>query len=116
MMASMTGVWFLLALLFAPRTGLVAQALRRRDQRLDHDCRALVAHLFTHQDRPEMAEENTLHALINHLGWREPRARAAVLRAHDRALVERRDGVLILRAKGLAEAEAMFGRSQSRMT
>lgn len=116
MMASMTGVWFMLALLFAPESGLVAQALRRRDQRLDHDCRALVAHLFTHQDTPEMAEENTLHALTHHLGWREARARAAVLRAHDRALVERRDGVLILGAKGLAEAEAIFGRSQSRMT
>ena len=114
MMASMTGVWFTLALLFAPDRGLVAQALRRREQRLDHDCRALVAHLFTHQDRPEMPEENTLRALTEHLGWSEPRARAAVLRAHDRALVERRAGLLILRAKGLAEAEAIFGRSQFR--
>ena len=114
MMASMTGVWFTLALLFSPQRGLVAQSLRRRDQRLDHDCRALVAHLFTHQDRPEMAEENTMRALVEHLGWPEPRARAAILRAHDRALVERRDGVLFLRAKGVAEAEAIFGRSQSR--
>ena len=110
MMASMTGVWFVLALLFAPRRGLVSQALRARARRRDHDCRALVAHLFTHQNSPQMAEENTLRALIDHLGWPEPRARAAILRAHDRALVERRAGLLTLLPKGVAEAEAIFGR------
>ncbi len=111
MMASMTGVWFAAALLLAPGRGLLAQALRARGQRRDHDCRALVAHLFSHQGTPAMAEENTLRALIDHLGWSEPRARAAVLRAHDRALIERRAGLLTLRPKGTAEAEAIFGRS-----
>lgn len=110
MMASMTGVWFALALLFAPGHGLVAQALGQRSKRLDHDCRALVAHLFTHQDTPAMAEENTLRALVSHLRWPEPRARAAILRAHDRDLIERRTGLLTLRPKGRAEAEAIFGR------
>ncbi|WP_019956005.1 metal ABC transporter permease [Yoonia vestfoldensis] len=110
MMASMTGVWFALALLFAPAQGLIAQALRWRTERLDHDCRALVAHLFTHQDTPAMAEENTLRALVDHLRWTEPRARAAVLRAHDRDLIERRAGLLALRPKGKAEVEAIFGR------
>ena len=111
MMASMTGVWFALALLLAPGRGFLAQALRASGQRRDHDCRALVAHLFTHQDTPAMAEENTLRALIDHLGWPERRARAAILRAHDRALVERREGLLTLRPKGRAEAEAIFGQS-----
>ncbi|TVQ04230.1 MAG: metal ABC transporter permease [Roseinatronobacter sp.] len=110
MMASMTGVWFALALLFAPGHGLVAQALGQRSKRLDHDCRALVAHLFTHQNTPAMAEENTLRALVDHLRWPEPRARAAILRAHDRDLIERRAGLLTLRPKGNAEAEAIFGR------
>ncbi|MGY6412310.1 MAG: metal ABC transporter permease [Alkalilacustris sp.] len=109
MMATMTGVWFALALLFSPGRGLLAQALRARGQRRAHDCRALVAHLYTHQDSPEMVEENTLRALTDHLGWSEPRARAAILRAHDRALVERRDGLLALRPKGVAEAETLFG-------
>ena len=111
MMASMTGVWFALALLFAPGRGLVAQALRARTERLDHDCRALVAHLFTHQDTPAMAEENTLRALVEHLRWPEPRARAAILRAHDRDLIERREGLLALRPKGATEAQVVFGRN-----
>jgi len=110
MMAVMTGVWFALALLLAPGRGLMAQALRARGELRDHDCRVLVAHLHTHQGRPEMAEENTLQALIEHLRWPEPRARAAILRAHERGLVERRDGLLSLRPKGLAEADAIFGR------
>lgn len=110
MMACMTGVWFACALVFAPGTGLVAQLRQARLQRLDKDCRALVAHLFTHQGTPAMPEENTLRALIEHLGWPEPRARAAILRAHDRAFVERRDGLLTLRPKGMAEAEVIFGR------
>jgi manganese/zinc/iron transport system permease protein len=109
MMASMTGLWFATALLFAPDRGLVAQALQRRAQALDHDCRALVAHLFTHQGTPEMAEENTQRALVDHLGWSRPRARAAILRAHDRAFVERQGGLLSLRDKGVAEAELIFG-------
>jgi manganese/zinc/iron transport system permease protein len=62
MMASMTGVWFALALLFAPERGLVAQALQRHGRQRDNDCRALVAHLFTHQGTPAMPEENTLRA------------------------------------------------------
>ncbi len=108
MMASMTGVWFALALVFAPQHGLAAQARRRRAQRLDHDARTLVAHLFTHEGTPEMDEENTLRALVGHLRWPEPRARAAILRAHDRALIERRAGLLVLRPKGRAEAAAIF--------
>ncbi len=113
MMASMTGVWFALALLFAPERGLVAQALSARSARLDHDCRALVAHLFTHQATDRAAEENTRSALNTHLRWSEARADAAILRAHDRDLIERRDGLLTLRPKGSAVAEAIFGRRES---
>ena len=109
MMACMTGVWFACALICAPDRGLIAQTLRWRMQRLDHDCRTLVAHLYTHQDTEAKAEENTLRALISHLRWSEPRARAAILRAHDRALIERHDGLLTLRPKGTAEAETIFG-------
>lgn len=109
MMASMTGVWFALALLFAPARGLIAQAMRWRSERLDHDCRVLVAHLYTHQGMPEMAEESTLRAIVGHLHWPEPRARAAILRAHDRGLIERQGGLLSLRPKGTAEARAIVG-------
>ncbi len=110
MMASMTGLCFVTALLCAPGRGVVARALQASARRRDLDCTALIAHLFTHEGTPAMPEENTTAALISHLGWREERARAAILRALDRALIERKDGMLALRPKGRAEAEAIFGR------
>jgi manganese/zinc/iron transport system permease protein len=110
MMASMTGVWFALALAFAPERGLIAQARQTRGARLDHDCRALVVHLFSHQDTPAAAEENTLRALTDHLHWPEARARATLLRALDRGLITRQGRLLALRPKGIAEAQSLFER------
>ncbi len=108
MMASMTGVFFTAALLLAPRQGIVAQGFLRRTQRLENDCRALVAHLHTHQGTPEMAEENTSFALHHHLRWPESRARAVILRSLDRGLIIRQEGLLALSEKGSAVARAIF--------
>ena len=108
MMASMTGVFFTLALLFAPQQGLVAQWLRRREQRLDNDCMALVAHVFSHQDSPQRGVENTTQALIEHLGWPEQRAQAVILRGLDRGLIRRDAGLLWLSDKGAAMAREIF--------
>lgn len=110
MTASMTGVWFALALAFAPERGLIAQARQSRGARLDHDCRALVVHLYSHQDTPAAAEENTLRALTDHLRWPEARARATILRALDRGLITRQGRLLALRPKGIAEARSLFDR------
>lgn len=109
MMASMTGLWFALALLFAPGRGLLAQGMRRGRARADHDSAVLVAHLATHQGTDAMARENTLQAVMADLGWSHARARAAILRAHDRGLIERRAGLLSLRPKGAAMARETFG-------
>lgn len=108
MMASMTGVFFVLALLLAPRQGLIAQALHRRASRLDNDCRVLVAHLFTHAGTEDMAEENTAHALTAHLRWPEARARAVILRALDRGFIIRSEALLALTPKGQAVAQEIF--------
>lgn len=108
MMAAMTGAFFALALAAAPRQGLVAQAVRRRGQRLDNDCRALVAHLYTHRDAADVAEENTARALTAHLRWREDQARAVILRSLDRDLIRRDGALLALTDKGLAVARDIF--------
>jgi manganese/zinc/iron transport system permease protein len=108
MMASMTGVFFAAALLLAPEQGIVARGRLRRTQRLDNDCRALVAHLYTHQGTPEMAEENTTDALHQHLRWPDSRARAVILRSLDRGLILRQNGLLALSEKGTAVAREIF--------
>lgn len=108
MMATTTGAFFALALVFAPDNGLLAQAIARRTRRLDGDCMALVAHLHTHQDTSRMEEENTRRALVEHLGWAEARAGAVVLRALDRDLVARDGRLLRLTEKGEATARGLF--------
>lgn len=107
-MASVTGGFFALALVFAPRRGLLAEALRRRAQRLDNACRTLVAHLATHADAAAAAEENTARALREHLRWSDSEARRVILRGLDRGLIHREGGRLALTEKGAAEAQALF--------
>jgi len=108
MMASMTGVFFALALLAAPDQGLIARALHRRAERAANDARTLVAHLFTHQNTDDMDAENTARALTDHLRWPEARARDAILQALDRDLVRRDGRLLWLTEKGQAMARAIF--------
>jgi manganese/zinc/iron transport system permease protein len=113
MMALMTGVIFALALLFAPERGILSQVLSQRMRGLDHDCQVLIAHLQTHKDRPEMAGESRLSALIDHLRWPEDRARAVILRALDRGLIERRDELLVLSQKGEGAVHALMERHRA---
>jgi manganese/zinc/iron transport system permease protein len=108
MMACMTGVFFALALLFAPRHGLIARGAARRAVRLENDCRALAAHLYTHQDTPDRAEENTARALRQHLRWADEHARRVIVRSLDRGLIRREGALLALTEKGDAVAREIF--------
>ena len=108
MMATMTGVCFAVALVFAPRQGILAQVLLRRGQRDDNDLRALVVHLFTHQGTPDMAEENTARALVEHLSWSRDKAQSVILRSLDRNLVQRDGPLLTLSPQGDAMARDIF--------
>jgi len=107
MMAAMTGAFFLAALVFAPEQGVLAQALGRRSARADRDAAALVVHLA---QNAKAGAADTLDALVSNLRWPEPRARAAVLRALDRGLVQRADAHLRLTDKGAATARQLAQR------
>ncbi|MGA1209071.1 MAG: metal ABC transporter permease [Gemmobacter sp.] len=108
MMASTSAAIFALALLLAPGRGVLARALSAVGRRADEDCRALVAHLHTHQSGPEAAEETAERALREHLRWAPERAHRAVLRGLDRGLIRREGVFLRLTEKGAAEARAIF--------
>jgi manganese/zinc/iron transport system permease protein len=107
-MACMAGLFFVLALLLAPRHGIVAQEVGRRERRLDYDCHALVAHLFTHQDTEAADEENAPEALREHLRWQDGHAARVIVRSLDRGLIRRDGPVLRLTEKGDATARAIF--------
>ncbi|MFC7703477.1 metal ABC transporter permease [Plastorhodobacter daqingensis] len=108
MMALMTGLCLVAALLAGPRHGVIARQLRQRGQRAENDARSLVAHLYNHEAGPEAAEENTVRALHDHLLWSEAQARRVILHGLDRGLVERRGEALHLTPKGRAVAFQIF--------
>jgi manganese/zinc/iron transport system permease protein len=99
MMAVAAGGLFALVLVVAPRRGVEAA---------DRDARALVAHLFTHEDTPEAATECTEDALSAHLRWEPARGAAVILRGLDRGLIARDGAALALTPKGRAEAAAFL--------
>lgn len=108
MMAVMTGGIFALALIAAPRQGLLARKLAMRAERLDLDCLAMVVHLAAHSGTADMRHENTEAALTGHLRWPDEKARAVILRGLDRGLIRREAELLSLTEKGAGMARTIL--------
>jgi manganese/zinc/iron transport system permease protein len=70
-MATMTGMAFLLALLFAPDRGLIPRSSRRRRQRWQFAGEMLLVHLSQHEGQPAGAQEATLEHMARHMQWAE---------------------------------------------
>jgi len=79
-MVTMTGVAFLLALLFSPSQGMVATFIRRRRQRAQFALEVLLGHLLAHRGDPA---ETSRTALPEHLNWTEAKV-AGLIRAGER--------------------------------
>ncbi|WP_299437570.1 metal ABC transporter permease [uncultured Rhodospira sp.] len=104
MMASMTGAFLMLAFLFGPRHGLIAQELRRRGQRRANECRTLTVHLCNHEGEQGQHEESTVQALREHLLWDDRKARHVIARGREQGLIVQRDEMLHLTEKGRSAA------------
>jgi manganese/zinc/iron transport system permease protein len=99
-MATVCGVLFSAAFLFAPRRGLVAQVRRRTTQRLDFGVRMLLVHLLHHEHSPDALEECRVATLHRHLQWTEGLTRQTVREASARELAERSGELLVLTETG----------------
>lgn len=100
-MALVMGVLFLLALIGAPRKGIVAGWLRRRQQRTEFAVRMLVIHLWHHRDVGDRAEENRRDHLHAHLGWSVDFGERIVRLTRNRRLLELRDDAwMVLTERG----------------
>ena len=106
-MAMMTGVCFLLALLFSPLHGLVAKARRLERQRVRVALDNLLVHLFNHQgDLGEEHEAEVAH-LSTELRWQPGFAQTIIQAATNMGLIQRADGHLQLTEQGLKEAQLL---------
>lgn len=99
-MASMTGVAFGLAFIFAPSRGLAATAIRRNRQRWEFARKMLAIHLLQHEGTPAAATENRLEHLVTELRW-SPGFAARVVRLSQRhSLLTEQQGSLFLTDRG----------------
>jgi manganese/zinc/iron transport system permease protein len=98
-MATMTGVNFLLVLLFAPSRGLVAVASRRARQRWDFAQAMLTVHLLQHEADPT-SDENRVDHLVEHIRWQPNFAEQVVRYAERKGTVRRQAGRLLLTDTG----------------
>ena len=108
MMATAAGVLFGLAVVFAPRRGLISNARRRARQRWQFAQMMLAIHLFNHEDKPESAEENRVDHLSHHLRWQPDFALRVVGRAQASGWIERQNGQLQLTPLGREQAQSQI--------
>lgn len=104
-MVSATGALFGLALLGAPRQGLIARAWRARRQRASIASQMLVVHLLNHESGPDQDEESRVAHLREGLRWSPRRTGLAIAGATRRGWIDRDNGRLVLTARGRQVAE-----------
>jgi manganese/zinc/iron transport system permease protein len=68
-MATMTGVFFLLAFFFAPEKGLFAKLALQYKQKWLFACHMITVHLLDHEGKPDERIENKASTLDQHLKW-----------------------------------------------
>lgn len=107
-MATMAGLVFLTAFLLAPNRGMVALALRRRQQRWDFAQTALTIHLLQHENTPAMAEECRVDHLHYHLHWEPNFAVEVVDKAVRNGFVDLHSGDLSLTEHGRSLANKVL--------
>jgi manganese/zinc/iron transport system permease protein len=107
-MATMTGISFLLAYLLAPERGLIAQARRRREQRIEFALTMLTMHISQHTARHEAEQENKVKGLHEHLKWSPQFADEIVDIAERIGLIRQQNGLVTLTESGLKRAQQEF--------
>lgn len=107
-MATMTGVAFLIAYLLAPERGLIAQARRRRGQRIEFALTMLTIHIAHHTATHEVEQENQVMRLNEHLKWSPQFAMEIVGIAERNGLIRQHDGLLTLTESGLKRSQQEF--------
>jgi manganese/zinc/iron transport system permease protein len=107
-MATMTGISFLAAYLFAPERGWIAQARRRQDQRIEFALTMLTMHIAHHTATHEAEQENQVTRLDEHLKWSPPFAMEIVRIAERNGLIRQQNGLLTLTENGVKRSQQEF--------
>lgn len=109
-MATMSGVLFLLALVFAPSRGLIARRLEASQRRRRFAVEMLLVHLSRHERTADEAHENSVGHIREAMRWQLDWLERTLRRAQDDDLIERQNGLLTLTEKGRQAAETVLSR------
>ena len=110
MMAVFTGIFLALAFFFGPKYGLIAQEVRRRQQRSDNTARMLLVHLYNHEQDDLSVRENAITALSEHLRWNQQQIQRVMEKSLDDGLISRgpKGERLFLTSKGRVLAQEVL--------
>jgi manganese/zinc/iron transport system permease protein len=106
-MATMCGVFFAMAHLFAPQHGIVTKFFRRRQQRVQFASDALTIHLLNHERTARQAEESAVTHLISELRWTPAFAEHVINWSLRNTRIETREGRLSLTSTGRENAQLL---------
>jgi manganese/zinc/iron transport system permease protein len=108
-MTSASGFFFLLAVLFAPKKGMVSKAVRAHQNRWTFACHLLTIHLLDHEGTPQESDENTFSNLVGpHMKWEPPYANKIVNLSEKDGLITRHGNHLNLTPLGRETARAIM--------
>lgn len=110
-MAIMSGVFFMLALLFSPRQGLFAKLLLHRKRKVLFAAQLLTVHLLDHEGKPEEKHENTTLNIYRHFKWHKGFAKNVLRYALGQQWIQQRGTYLILTSSGRETAKAVMVQS-----
>ncbi len=111
MMASFSGLFFVLAFILSPKYGLLAQEMRRKSLAEENLARTLTVHLYNHQDKIDTVanEECNIKALDSHLGWSQDQINEILSYSLDNHLITKnKSGHLWLTKKGKIYAQEVL--------
>jgi manganese/zinc/iron transport system permease protein len=99
--ATTLGFIFLLVYLFAPKKGLISVLYRHKQQRIEVSLITFLLHLNRHEEE----SERHINHLREHINWQAVRARTVLNLAEKNNLVEIKNNIVFLTAKGSAFTE-----------
>ena len=93
-MAVVVGFVFMLAVLFAPKRGLVSTLLLRAKQRKTYHQLALLWHVYQHEHTDRANVENHISTIAKHLNWEQSKIDRIVASLVQDSKLQVRDGML----------------------
>lgn len=99
--ATTLGVIFLIVYLFAPKKGLISVLYRHKQQRIEVSLITFLLHLNRHEEE----SERHINHLQEHINWQAVRAKTVLNLAEKNNLVEIKNNIVFLTAKGSAFTE-----------